>query len=336
MLVSAFTALVVLFLGHVDAQNTAASPCAVGCVDGVFANTANLGCGVGDRLCMCGRSGDLFNGIRDCVNQACASEAAAQADMAEQYGKDICAALSSSAGLPATTPAATPAPEPTTSPSPTAAETTPEITPAPSPTNEGATSEVAADTVEPTTGSTATSPTPAAEISETPDSSTSTSDPITISDSTASGTSSATAAATVAASNDDGTDDEGSSSNGLPVAVKAGIGAGAGVAIIMTAIIALCLCMRRRRGKEATRRGAKARSLKISDPLPGSGRQYAPDVRSSEIGMAKTYTGTPSSIYPTSPKYPYSPSKESYSSQLDMNARRYEDLEPHTQPRTMI
>ncbi|KAI0596203.1 hypothetical protein F4775DRAFT_594633 [Biscogniauxia sp. FL1348] len=296
MLVSVFTTFVVLLLGQASAQTTTASPCAVGCVDGAFANTASLGCAVGDRLCMCGKSVSLLDGIRDCVNQACTSEAATQLSLAEQYGNDICAAISATAGQTPTTPATTPAADlttaetPATTPSPTTAAATPETTeaqsPSPSPTpaessTQGTTSPVSADNVQSTTGSTTTNPTSTGTVSETSESSTqsptSTSGPVTLSDSTASGTSGAAATGTTAASNEDGNGSTSSSSE-LPTAVKAGIGAGAGVAVVMIAIIALCLCMRRRKQKEAARRAAAAHSLKISEPLPGSGRQRSEDV----------------------------------------------------------
>jgi hypothetical protein len=123
------------------------------------------------------------------------------------------------------------------------------------------------------------------------------------------------------------------SNTGLSTAVKAGIGAGAGVAALAAIIIIVCVCLRRRQRKTAATHG---RTLKISEPMTGSGRQFAHDAHKAEAGLPKPIVTTKpvpagTTAQPTSPTSMYS-----YSSELEAHARRYEDLLPRTQPRTMI
>ncbi|KAI0388585.1 hypothetical protein F5Y17DRAFT_470346 [Xylariaceae sp. FL0594] len=117
------------------------------------------------------------------------------------------------------------------------------------------------------------------------------------------------------------------STTGLSTAVKAGIGAGAGVAALAAIIVTVCACLRRRRGRKATN---PARSLKISEPMADYAVRQPEPVRSMPPSGGKAaYADT--MIQPTSPTSTYS-----YSSELESNARRYEDLMPRTQPRTMV
>lgn len=43
-----------------------------------------------DRLCVCGNTVDFTDGIRDCVNQVCGSDADTQLPIAQSFGADQC------------------------------------------------------------------------------------------------------------------------------------------------------------------------------------------------------------------------------------------------------
>ncbi|KAH9883525.1 hypothetical protein F4778DRAFT_788500 [Xylariomycetidae sp. FL2044] len=334
MLRSVLFLALALCLGLGTAQEAALLPCASGCVNGVFANVASLGCAAGDMLCMCGKSTDVNNGIRDCTTQTCGADAAAQQPLAEAAGSDRCVAASSSAGLlptPAPTPTPTPdtgsttadqAPAETTAPTTAVAETTAD--PSPSPDPASTTQDSASPSVNEASSSSETS---TAQSSSTESASSSPS----ANTASQSGTSSAAAAASTSdASNTESTE----SASGLSVAAKAGIGAGVGVAAVMALVVAVCLCMRRKqREKDALR----DRAIKISQPLPGSGRQYASGMRQADAGLSRTFTHKPILVHqaqqsPMSAQY--SPSQDSvYSNELDVHARRYEDMVSRVQPR---
>ncbi|KAI1455581.1 hypothetical protein F4805DRAFT_265848 [Annulohypoxylon moriforme] len=336
----AVVAFVPLLLGQGSAQIL---PCAAGCVSGVFANAASMGCAMNDMLCVCGKSTDFTDGIRDCVNQACpAADVAAQLPLAQSAGTDQCKTASAAAATPTATPAetqtqATPltqqaaASSPTTTPTEATAETTGAAatsTPVSTPTAQ--TTEAALSVA--STDSSATSATSAAGQSSTGSAA---SDMSSTTDSGAAG------GATAAADNSDS--GSSSTSSDLSVAARAGIGAGSGVAAVLLGIIAFCLITRRRKQKKAAQH---AKSMQISQPLPGSGRLYAGNMSQADASLSKTFTPSPLSSKksnqpvprvpsPTTP--PYSPSvASSYDPELDLNARRYEDLTPRTQPRTMI
>ncbi|OTB02743.1 hypothetical protein M426DRAFT_190922 [Hypoxylon sp. CI-4A] len=99
MLLTLFAFLVTL-LGQGIAQDVTIQPCASGCVTGVFNNAAAMGCGQNDNLCVCTKATDYSDGIRDCVNEACANQdAAAQLPLAQSYGVAQCQSASSAAGL---------------------------------------------------------------------------------------------------------------------------------------------------------------------------------------------------------------------------------------------
>ena len=92
-------------------------------------------------------------------------------------------------------------------------------------------------------------------------------------------------------------------SNGVKIGV--GIGAAAG-GIALIAIVAFILITRRHKNKaEQTGR------FQISEPLPGSGRSYANDHHHKQYQSASK-------------------------SELESNARRYEDMIPRQKPRTMV
>ncbi|KAI0880684.1 uncharacterized protein GGS22DRAFT_81950 [Annulohypoxylon maeteangense] len=336
----AVVALVPLLLGQGGAQIL---PCAAGCVSGVFANAANMGCAMNDILCVCGKSTDFSDGIRDCVNQACpAADVAAQLPLAQSAGTDQCKTASAAAATPTTSTPAQSQVTPLTqqaaaSPSSTATETpaettettaTPISTTSPVSTPTAQTTEAALSVA--STDSGATSTTSAADQSSTDSASTAMS----------STTDSGAASGATAAADSSGSGSPSTSSD-LSVAARAGIGAGSGVAAVLLGIIAFCLLTRRRKQKRA----AQQKSMQILQPLPGSGRLYANNMRQADASLSKTFTQSPLSKKsnqpaarapsPTTP--PYSPSvASSYDPDLDLNARRYEDLTPRTQPRTMI
>ncbi|WYZ42022.1 hypothetical protein EsH8_V_000917 [Colletotrichum jinshuiense] len=88
--------------------------------------------------------------------------------------------------------------------------------------------------------------------------------------------------------------------DGLSVPAKAGIGAAAGVGVLAIAL-ALWLLIRRPRNQ--------ARSLQISGPMPGSGRDYTGGF----VGMV-----------------------QKNNSELELRSRRYEDMVPRQSPRHVI
>ncbi|KAI0906632.1 hypothetical protein F4823DRAFT_69232 [Ustulina deusta] len=319
--------VLVTILGLVSAQDTTPSVCSTGCVNGVFVNAANLGCASGDTLCVCGKTDSFHDGIRDCITQACAADGPdAQIPLAETYANAICASAAASSQPP---------PAPTSSTVPESAE--PESTvagaaPTTTSTVAGSTttsvssaesssqSTVASTTVasqETTALASVTKATTAPVSSPTTLTSASTSSPSTASGSSQPAATSSTSEATT----------------GLSTAVKAGIGAGVGAAALAALIITVCVCLRRRqRNKTANR----VRNYKISEPMAISNRQFGNDIGRAEAGLPKPIITTlpvhaDSTAMATSPTSMYS-----NSSDLETHARRYEDMMPRTQPRTMI
>ncbi|KAI1336526.1 hypothetical protein F5Y15DRAFT_201547 [Xylariaceae sp. FL0016] len=319
-----------------SAQSTDALPCAVGCVSGTLNNGGTLGCAVGDTLCMCGNTDAVRDGIEQCTTGSCGVDADAQIPLAQTYANELCAAASSSASAATATATATAATTPATTPATTTPETTqPSSTDtAASPTTAVPVTDEATTTSSPsptssesttgeatTSSATSTSQTLAASSSESPSSA-----------STGTASSSGTsAAATLQASSSDEKEDE--SSGGLSTAVKAGIGAGVGVAVIMAVIAALCLCLRRKQKKKDAHR---AHVLKISQPMPGSGRQYAQNTRQTEKGLSRGFTLTRVKAGLSTQSSVYSKSSSYYPDLEDGHARGDDDMLPRTQPRTMI
>ncbi|KAI2602580.1 hypothetical protein GGR54DRAFT_496999 [Hypoxylon sp. NC1633] len=330
--------LVVPFLGQGNAQDTGIKPCASGCVNGVFLNANSMGCAVDDRLCVCGKTVDFTNGIRDCVNQTCQNEDAAdQIPLAQSMGADQCQSASSAAGLLSTpTPASTqPVPPPETTPvtalSTTAAEPTATL---------ASTSGVAP---QPTSSANFAAETAAGE----PNVSGSTLATMAATESTFASSSTSLAAAskpTGIPSEDTSSANMSDGQDGLTVAARAGIGAGIGAMLVALVLVSFYLFIRRRKRQDAAKQGP---AMEISQPLPGSGRQYANNMRQAEETLPKALSkanARPSWPSPRPPpsaqgsqgSQPNSPSAVSYSSELDANTRRYEDMVPRTQPRTMI
>ena len=109
-----------------------------------------------------------------------------------------------------------------------------------------------------------------------------------------------TASAPATGEDDDGEDDSSAAALATPAII--GIGVGAGVAVIGSAL-AICLLCRRRR------QDSRARSLQISEPMPGSGRDYS---------------GRAGSI------------SDKNLTELEQKSKRYEDMIPRQSPRSMI
>ncbi|KAI6086849.1 hypothetical protein F4821DRAFT_122885 [Hypoxylon rubiginosum] len=361
-------AFLVALLGQGIAQDTGINACASGCVNGVFVNAPSMNCALDDRVCVCNNTTDFTDGIRDCVNQACGSDAAAQLPLAQAYGADQCKSASSAAGLlPAATPApssasvASPAVPTEQAPANTATTTAAETTATPVPTSSAvavssaAVTAAAAGTTT-TAASSAALPTPESSVATSSPASSPVSSPISsaaAASSSSSSLSSDSASTTVgdadtpsgtssAEESGDASPTPDTSQDTMTTAVRAGIGAGVGAAVVLLALLAVFLCMRRRKQKKAA--ATQGPTLQISEPLPGSGRQYADPMRQTEAGLSKTFVAASTntrdlrqtSSQQTQPPTPTTPSAASYSSELDANTRRYEDMQRGTQPRTMI
>ncbi|KAI1126621.1 hypothetical protein F5Y10DRAFT_209636 [Nemania abortiva] len=313
-------------LGLVGAQD-APSACAASCVTGVFANgAATMGCANGDTVCVCNQPQSLQNGIRDCINAACPADSPdVQIPLADAYGNQICAeakgsqapaSASSTAALPFEVTSTTAAPTTT----PTAAASTTSVASVDSTSQSTVTSSEAVKTV---TSSSA----PGSQPTTVPTSSSTTSASL------LSGTSTSSSLTTSNTSQPTSTSGATTATTGTSTAVKAGIGAGVGAAALAAVIIAVCACLRRRQRKKTANR---VRKYKISEPMSGSGHQFANDIGRAEAGLPKPIITThpayvdPAGL-PTSPTSVYSNSSE-----LETHARRYEDMVPRTQPRTMI
>lgn len=80
----------------------------------------------------------------------------------------------------------------------------------------------------------------------------------------------------------------------------------------------------------------RVRNYKISEPMAVANSQYGQEVRRAEAGLPKPIvTNWP--LRPDSTGMATSPtSVYSNGSDLESHARRYEDMMPRTQPRTMI
>ncbi|KAI2640042.1 hypothetical protein GGS21DRAFT_394020 [Xylaria nigripes] len=326
--------LVVTALGLVGAQ--APSDCAVGCVKGVLANVAAVGCTNGDTLCVCGKTESVNDGIRDCINAACLNDLAdVQIPLAESYAVGTCATLAASAESSATS-TATPTP---LSPEPQA---TPLINSAPL--DSAASIPSAQTTVSSTQGASSaanlqTSPS-ATSTKATTNPGTSTAPSVghsspttlTISHPLATASSTANSAANHTAS-------PSTSNNGLSTAVKAGIGAGVGAAVLAAIIIALCVFLRRRRQKKQSVNRARIYKISepITEPMAASGHPFATDVPRAETALPKPKPIITRPVHLAPVAQPVSPtSVYSDSSDLENHTKRYDDVLPRTQPKAMI
>ncbi|KAJ8129464.1 hypothetical protein O1611_g4166 [Lasiodiplodia mahajangana] len=333
MLKQVITAIAVVALGLVSAQD-APSACAASCVNGVFANAASVGCANGDMVCVCNQPQSFQDGIRDCITAACPGDVPdVQIPLADAYGNDICAKVVANNAPASTIATEAPPSEPTsTTAEPTSTPTT------------AASTTTSVSSVEPTSQTTAPSP----EVANTATSSPTTSSLVASSSAaspsaadnqpttvpTLSSTTSASLSSTTSSmSQPTTTSSATTAASGTSTAVKAGIGAGVGAAALAAVIIAVCACLRRRqRNKTANR----VRKYKISEPMSSTGGQFADSIGRAESGLPKPIiTRHPAYVdrasLPTSPTSVYSNSSE-----LEAHARRYEDMVPRTQPRTMI
>ncbi|KAI0872172.1 hypothetical protein GGS24DRAFT_25015 [Hypoxylon argillaceum] len=340
MLKQAIVAVAIVAMGLVSAQDnpTAPSACAASCVSGVFSNAASVGCANGDTLCVCGKTESLQDGIRDCIDAACPNDVpGVQIPLAIAYGNQICAqeaaSISSTESLPTlspstaaaastTVPASTSTTAPVPSVEPTSQSTISSTEVANTATSSSEVNNQA--TAAPVSLSTASESSTATETSAASETSTA-SESLATSESSSPTTSNASQATATSGAT--------TASSGTSTAVKAGIGAGVGAASLAAIIIAVCVLVRRRQRKKTANR---VRKYKISEPMSGSGRQFGDDIGRAESGL-------PTPIITTRPAYADSPglatsptSLYSNSSELETNARRYEDMQPRTQPRTMI
>ncbi|KAI0534088.1 hypothetical protein GGR58DRAFT_79530 [Xylaria digitata] len=321
--------VLVAILGLVSAQDTTPSVCSTGCVNGVFVNAAGMGCANGDTLCVCSKPDSFYDGIRDCITQACAADGPdAQIPLAEAYANKICASAAS-----------TPLPAPTSSTAPEPSEVVPTTTEA-----APVTTSAAASTSTPvsSTESSSQSPAPGTTVETTETSSSASSTRATtalVSSQTASVSTSASTSVSSSSTisgtlQPAATSSTSEATTGLSTAVKAGIGAGVGAAALAAIIITVCVCLRRRQRNKTPNR---VRNYKISEPMAVSGREFGNDYDRAEAGLPKPIITTlPVHADPagmaTSPTSLYSTN----SSDLESHARRYEDMMPRTQPRTMI
>ncbi|KAI1203274.1 hypothetical protein F5X97DRAFT_127767 [Nemania serpens] len=341
MLKQAVAAMVIAALGLVSAQDSSTTPsiCATGCVTGVFANAANIGCPNGDTLCVCNKPDSLQGGIRDCIAGACPADGPdVQFPLAVAYGNNICAQAVAESAAPATptTSTAAPPPEPTpteaaSSSAPAAAVST--TTPVPTPESASQSTSSTTTATSTTTSSLVVSSTP----SSAPVSSSATSAPLSSTTSVPISTSSLSTTSSIsspaATSAPAATSNTEAATTGLSTAVKAGIGAGVGAAALAAIIIAVCVCLRRRQRTESANR---VRKYKISEPMSKSDHQFTNDIGRAEAGLPKPIITTHAAHVDTA-GLPNSPtSLYSNSSDLESHARRYEDMMPRTQPRTMI
>ncbi|RYP20195.1 hypothetical protein DL765_002954 [Monosporascus sp. GIB2] len=350
MLLMGYAALSVI-LGVVCAQTAdeggakLMSPCAATCVNNVFSAADRLGCQPGDTLCICKKTPEFENGINDCVMQACVlplGEPIEQVAHAADHGADLCNGVLPSLEPSSTTESPT---SQSTPPAMTAAETaepTAAGSPVPAATSLSSSTTAASPTIEPAVATTSLSTEPAPDAtgqSKSPESAPP--DPTETVESAASHppSSSTTAltpepSAAVAGLTTPGAEppaakstESAPSAGGLPIEVKAGISAGVCVAAAMGIIVAVYLILRRKKEQ-------RGNDMKISDPLPGAGRQWAPETKVLDNTFPTAYT--PSGPSPQTSDSNDAPRRNSYSSELDRQARRYEDMPPRTQPRMMI
>ncbi|KAI7778707.1 hypothetical protein LA080_001854 [Diaporthe eres] len=289
--------------GLASAQDFGAlSSCAQNCVNNM---RTSVGCVPVTDQCLCGNSA-FENGIRDCANQACSAE---DATAAVDYAGGFCLKATG-----ATTTAAATTPETTNTPPPPTTTAEPETTTTPTTASEP--TSVSAETV---TSETETSAASAATTETSSTASTTASESTETSSSSASKTTSETTSGTKASASESAssTTDAAAASppdSGLSVGAKAGIAVGAGAAVVALVALAIAFC-RTKRARRPPPRG----TMQISEPLPGSGRlDY-------ESGTQFT-TRPPKSAG----------SKFSQVTELDQNARRYEDMLPRVSPRRMV
>ncbi|KAB5571794.1 hypothetical protein GE09DRAFT_1054034 [Coniochaeta sp. 2T2.1] len=284
--------LLLAALRLVTGQDLGAIPdCGRTCYTNMEGKGADLGCPDDNLSCLCAKDDYKF-GINDCAKAAC--------------GVDV---------APTETEAPTPTPAPTTAPEQpitSAAPTEPQspvtenpATSSPQPKEPTPTPTPSSTPIEPAQPSTTlvTSATPAPTTSTTSTKSSS-------STKTSTSTSSGTAAAADSKSSDAATK--------LSVGAIVGIAVGGVGALVVVAV--LFLCRRRHLKRQHRRSAALLTQLKISEPMPGSGRSYA-----------DSYPSPPR--YPSYPRSPDRRYPDEPASELEMRSRRYEDMVPRVAPK---
>ncbi|KAF6822111.1 hypothetical protein CPLU01_12229 [Colletotrichum plurivorum] len=292
------SALAILSRGQLDSLPA----CGISCVNAVIAK--GFGCASQDNVCLC-KQQDFVFGVRDCASQACGAEIAPKVN---DYVTSLCATATRETPSSAPTQSQPPSPTPPlpASPAPTLQTTLPPPNTAkPAGVATSLSQPIAPSPLEP--GVSSRRPSGIAQPSQLPSnipttlstSAKSVSVPKLISSTaTGGGTSHSGTASDV---------EQGNIANGpqsLSVPAKAGIGVAAGVGVLAIGL-ALYLLIRRPKNR--------ARSMQISGPMPGSGRDYSGGYSGGMIGM-------------TSKNY----------SELEMRSRRYEEMIPRQSPRRVM
>ncbi|KAK2738055.1 hypothetical protein CKAH01_07433 [Colletotrichum kahawae] len=291
------TASVVL-LGAVHAQLDSLPPCGISCVNTVIAK--GFGCASQDNACLC-KQQDFVFGVRDCASQSCSADVATKVN---NYVTSLCATATqappASTQPPASQPASSSPPQPTT-PAPAQATSEP-----PQPATTAGTNGAEKPSSQPVSSaptdvtSKAVSEVAQATQISTPAPTTMVKSLLTLQSTTKSTTSTSTGsqASQSGSASESDAGKVSSDAAGLSVPAKIGIGVGAGVGVLAIAL-ALYLLVRRPQNR--------TRSMQISGPMLGSGRDYG------IVGITgKNY------------------------SELEMRSRRYEDMVPRQSPRRMI
>ncbi|KAB5539278.1 hypothetical protein GE09DRAFT_312397 [Coniochaeta sp. 2T2.1] len=314
--------LLLAALRLVTGQDLGALPdCGRTCYTSMEGKGADLGCPDDSLSCLCAKDDYKF-GINDCAKAACGVDVA---PTVSNWLVAVCA--TAAAGPPPTanpttppqeTEAPTPTPPPTTAPEQpitSAAPTEPQspvtenpATTSPQPEEPKPTPTPSSTPIEPAQPST-TLVTSAAPAPTTSTSSTKSSSSTKTSTSTSS-TSSGTSAAAGSKSSD--------TAAKLSVGAIVGIAVGGVGALVVVAV--LFLCRRRHLKRQHRRSAALLTQLKISEPMPGSGRSYA-----------DSYPSPPR--YPSYPRSPDRRYPDEPASELEMRSRRYEDMVPRVAPK---
>ncbi|KAL1891408.1 hypothetical protein Sste5346_007671 [Sporothrix stenoceras] len=282
--------------------------CGQTCLDQVISEASTFGCTADSVGCLCAAP-NFQNGVHDCAAAACAADLLASVT---NYVIGVCATAVVSAPAATSTPV-TSAPVVSSTPPPAVSSTpsTPPVSSTPTP----VTSSSIATSAPPTTSSVPPTSTSTPVTSSTPTpvtSSSATSNALVAPTSTAQSTTAAPTTTSATTSTPANTISSAASSTstasaGLTAGAKAGIGIGAavGAVAVIAAIVAIIITRKHKRG--GNDRSPSRAHLKISDPMPGSGRVYA-----NERGNGFD------------------------NSELEMKSRRYEDMVPRHVPRNMV
>lgn len=272
--------------------------CGQTCITGVLSKAVSFGCASDlDTACLCAKP-DFHNGVKDCAKTACSPEL--QTRVNEFIGNKACVGIPSPPPAvvaietsPGTAPTATPA---ITIPSSIAAEpTTTPVAPVSSAATSAPTASNPASSPPAVSSSSSVSPTPVTTTEST---------------SQSSPNAASTSAATTSSAAPSPTADA-QPATGLSMESKIGLGVGAAAAFMgLIGLIACLLVSRRRKAANTKTHTSVMQKLKISDPMPGSGRTYANDHHNRQY--------------------------EAGENDLEMRSKRYEEYEPRVSPRNMV